>query len=115
MVYMNQQVWIWLPWYAFFAWSTATFLYSLWCDVDYQQDSSAEYETSLTESSGAYVTCSTSFYVEDGICVPACDEWEQDSHQTTITIATALLLAALMSLAGGTGVIIGSIIRRKSM
>ena len=84
--------------------------------VDCQQDSSAEYETSLAESSGAYnITCSASFYVEDGICVPACDEWEQDSHQTTVTIATALLLTALVSLAGGTSVIIGSIIRRKSM
>ena len=61
------------------------------------------------------VTCSPDFFLENSTCFPLCQEWKQfsDGRDTIFfgIIATTSVLAVL----GGIAMIVGSVIRYKSM
>ena len=69
-------------------------------------------ELSIDEPS---VTCSPDFYEENSTCYPICQEWKTFSDGKTALIRVSATMATVVGILGGTAVILGSIIRYKSM
>ena len=61
------------------------------------------------------VTCSPDFYLEDSTCFPICQEWSRFSYTEVALIRGSAAAASVVGIVGGIAVIVGSIIRRKSM
>ena len=61
------------------------------------------------------VTCSPDFYVENSTCFPICQEWSAYSDDSTVLVRVFAAIAAVVGILGGSAVIVGSIIRYKSM
>ena len=60
------------------------------------------------------VTCSPSFYEENSTCFPICQTWSTDETTGLIKLVAAGI-ASVLGILGGSAVIVGSVIRYKSM
>ena len=80
-------------------------------------NSSSQVEQFVTEPSMTYfnLTCREGFYVEGNTCAPDCEEWEQYSHEATVSISALLLVFFWLAIVSGACVIIGSFIQRRTM
>ena len=61
------------------------------------------------------ITCSSNFYLENSTCFPICQEWSRFSDTGAKLVIVSAGLASVLGLLGGIAVIVGSIIRYKSM
>ena len=61
------------------------------------------------------VTCSPDFYPKNSTCFPICEEWTQFSYAETALVRGSAATASVVGIMGGIAVIVGSIIRYKSM
>ena len=61
------------------------------------------------------LTCSSDFYLENSTCVPSCSQWKPYLDVEYAILWASLILTTVLAVVGSTGVIIGAIIRRKSM
>ena len=61
------------------------------------------------------VTCSPDFFLENSTCFPICQEWKQFSDAETALVTGSILVASVFGILGGIAVIVGSVIRYKSM
>ena len=61
------------------------------------------------------VTCSPDFYLENSTCFPICQEWTQFSYAETGLVRGSAAAASVVAIMGGIAVIVGSIIRYKTM
>ena len=60
------------------------------------------------------VTCSPNFYEENSTCFPICQTWSTDGTTGLVKLVTAAI-ASVLGILGGSAVIVGSVIRYKSM
>ena len=61
------------------------------------------------------ITCSPTFYLENSTCLPECEEWLQISFSLHSLVTGTAYASSLLAVLGGVAVIVGSIIRYKSM
>ena len=61
------------------------------------------------------MTCSPDFYLENSICFPICQEWTRFSYAEAALVRGSASTASVLGIMGGIAVIVGSIIRYKSM
>ena len=61
------------------------------------------------------ITCSQNFYLKNSTCVPICQEWKQYSDVEYALVIYSIAISGIVSLLGCIAVVIGSIIRYKSM
>ena len=61
------------------------------------------------------VTCSPDFYLENSTCFPICQEWTRFSYAEVALVRGSAGAASVLGIMGGIAVIVGSIIRYKSM
>ena len=69
----------------------------------------------LSPSTNNHVNCSPDFYLENSTCFPICQEWTQFSYAEAALVRGSAATASVVGIMGGIAVIIGSIIRFKSM
>ena len=69
----------------------------------------------LLISSNPNVTCSADFYLENSTCFPICQEWTRFSQTEHTLLVGSAAGASVLGIIGGLGVIVGSIVRYKSM
>ena len=61
------------------------------------------------------VTCSPDFYLENSTCFPICQQWKQYSDTKSALVRGFIIAASLSGILGGVTVIVGSVIRYKTM
>ena len=61
------------------------------------------------------VTCSPDFYLENSTCFPICQQWRQFSKSETALVRGSAASSSVVGILGGIAVIVGSVIRYKSM
>ena len=61
------------------------------------------------------ITCSLNFYLENFTCLPECLEWDEYPNEESAIVTASVVCAAMVASFGLIGVIIGTIIRHKSM
>lgn len=67
---------------------------------------------SMNESN---VTCSPDFYLDNSTCFPICQEWKIFSDAEAALAVNTAAIASVIGILGSIAVIVGSIIRYKSM
>ena len=69
-------------------------------------------EFSFNESN---VTCSPNFYLYNQTCLPICEEWKRFSDTESALVSGSAATASVVGILGGVAVIVGSIMRYKTM
>ena len=97
-------------WYIYMEHLSLTAAVSLWCALG---GSGLPSDTQSVNESN--VTCSPDFYEENSTCYPICQEWKRLTKDKNVLVRLAAAISSVVGILGGIAVIVGSIIRHKSM